>query len=305
MNINSQEEELAFLKNNGFPVSSEYKKVASIKEVWHYFLELDSSRKSLNYGVDGLVVKINNNTVHSTVGSVGKTPRAWCALKFSAEESTTTINSVTWQVGRTGKITPVAEMNPVLLAGTTVSRATLHNAQEVNERQLHIHDMIVIRKAGDIIPEITSILTNLRKKEAERIELPLHCPSCGSLLDWSQTGTDLMCFNSEACPQQILSKLSYYSSRKLANIEGLSEKSIQKFVELFSISEFPDLYDLPFETIQNLEGFGSKSVSNLKTSIQNSRNITDTKFLAGLSIDGVGLEVSELINKTLRTSYEE
>jgi len=291
----THEEELKFLEEIGFQTNPINSKTKDLNDVWSKFEELSKNRESLAYQIDGLVIKLNNLKLQEELGIVGKTARSWGALKFKAEEVTSKILDITWQVGRTGKVTPVAELEAVDLDGTTVKRATLHNSKELEERDIHIGDTVIIRKAGDIIPEVVQILEKLRDKNAAKPTLPYKCPVCSHQLRKSSTEVDLLCTNQESCPAQVLGRLSYFAGRSIGNIAGLSEKNIQKFMEEFGIKDLYDLYDLPYSKIFELEGFGSKSVENLKTSIKDSLRIKDYKFLAGLSIEGVGPEVAKLI----------
>jgi len=304
-------EELDFLKSQGFPVNPLNSTAQSVREVWQKAEEINKKRDNLPFQIDGMVVKLNNNTLHEELGVVGKTPRGWCAIKFAAEEATTKLTGITWQVGRTGKVTPVAELEEVNLAGTTVKRATLHNAKEVLERNPVAGDTVVVRKAGDIIPEVVHILYNLRPHHLPQYSpseetdseisllnqptLPHNCPSCSKLLVESSTHVDLICPHSDTCPDQILFKLSYFTQRSIADITGLSDKIIQKFINEFHVHDIPDLFNLPYENIAQLEGFGVKSVTNLQQSVEKARTIEDYRLLAGLGIEGVGIEVSKLI----------
>ncbi len=303
-NFKTHEEEINFLQNLGFPVNPLSKKVKNLKEAWNIAEETVDNREKLSYQIDGLVVKLNDNKLTEKLGVVGKTPRGWSAIKFQAEEATTKIKSITWQVGRTGKLTPVAELEPVLLAGTTVKRATLHNFKEVQDMELQEGDYLIIRKAGDIIPEVVNVLKNLRTKEKPCFELPKTCPSCGSSLTTTTTKIDLVCPNQESCPAQVSGRLSYFAGRNIANINGLSEKNLQKFIEKLEVKDIPDLYNLPYEKIFEMEGFGQKSVENLKDSIEKAKEIQDYKFLAGLSVDGVGPEVAKLILEKLNSKFD-
>ena len=298
----THQEELDLLVKLGFPTNPFNSKVKSIQEVWQKSIELDQQRDDLPYPIDGLVVKLDDNEITNQLGVVGKTPRTWCAIKFAAEEVTTKLLDISWSVGRTGKVTPVAELEAVQLAGTTVQKASLHNYKEVLENDLHFQDTLVIRKAGDIIPEVINILSNLRHAEAQKIIPPTNCPSCNSKLGFSDTGIDLICTNSLNCKTQIVKRMAYFCQRNLGNISGLSEKQIEKFVDEFGIHDIADLYDLPWDKIKEMEGFGEKSVQNLKESIDKSRAIADFKFLAGLGIDGIGPEVAKLVCEKLGES---
>lgn len=288
------DEELKMLSRLGFTINPLNKTVSNINEAWEYADMIHSSKESLSYEIDGVVIKVKDNRLVSSAGVVGKTPRAWAAIKFAGEDVTTRITNIVWQVGRTGKVTPVAELEPTLLAGTTVKRATLHNYKEVVESNIHLGDTVVIHKAGDIIPEIKQILLNLRQFSATAPGIPTHCPVCNTPLAFSQTGIDLVCKNSE-CKAQVLGRLAYYTQRSIANIGGFSEKTIEKFIDLYNVRDIHDLYDLPYDKIFELEGFGQKSIEKLKESIENSKKISVARFFAGLGIDGVGLEVAQLL----------
>jgi DNA ligase (NAD+) len=295
----THQEELDLLVKLGFPTNPFNSRVNSIQEVWQKSVELDQQRDGLPYPIDGLVVKLDDNEITNQLGVVGKTPRTWSAIKFAAEEVTTKLLDISWSVGRTGKVTPVAELEAVQLAGTTVQKASLHNYKEVIENDLHFEDTLVVRKAGDIIPEVIDILSNLRHPEAQKISPPTHCPSCNAELGLTDTGIDLICTNSLNCKTQIVKRMAYFCQRNLGNITGLSEKQIEKFVDEFGIHDIADLYDLPWDKIKEMEGFGEKSVQNLKDSIDKSRQIADFKFLAGLGIDGIGPEVAKLVCEKL------
>ena len=301
MTFKTHQEELDFLSEQGFPVNPYNQSADSLEEVWKISQSIEEKKDNLPYPIDGLVVKVDDNTLFEKLGVVGKTPRGWCAIKFKADEITTTITDVTWGVGRTGKLTPVAELEPVELAGTTVKRATLHNYKEFIEKQICLEDTLIIRKAGDIIPEVVKVLYNVRNQDNSKkvFIAPDVCPSCGTKLIKSSTEVDLICPNYETCPDQVMFRLSYYAGKNIADIRGLSEKIIQKMMEKFDVHDIPDLYDLPYEKIQELEGFGEKSISNLESSVEAARGLSDYKFLAGLGIDGVGSEVAKLILDSL------
>jgi len=295
----THQEELDILVKLGFPTNPFNSQVSSIEQVWQKVEELDKIRAELPYPIDGMVVKLNDNATTERLGFVGKTPRSWSAVKFAAEEVTTRLLNISWSVGRTGKVTPVADLEAVQLAGTTVQRASLHNYKEVIDQDLHSLDTVVIRKAGDIIPEVINILTNLRHNEAQKLIPPTKCPTCETELTLTETGIDLMCPNQTGCKTQIVKRLAYFCQRNLGNISGLSEKQIEKFVDEYGIHDVADLYNLPWDKIRQLEGFGEKSVQNLQESIEKSKQIADFKFLAGLGIDGIGPEVAKLVCEKL------
>lgn len=293
--FDSHQEELDYLQKLGFATNSLNSKANSLEEVWQQAMEIKDQKDDLNYPIDGLVIKLNDNNLNQELGVVGKTPRGWAAIKFAADEVTTKLLEVVWQVGRTGKVTPVAELEPVELNGTTVKRATLHNYKEFSQHNLAKNDTLVIHKAGEIIPEVVQVLQNLKPQNPEFLEAPNRCPSCASKLVKSETEVDLMCANSQNCPDQVLGRLTYYTQRNLGNITGLSDKILEKFYKLYGVRDIPDLYNLPYNQIRELEGFGEKSVQNIQESVQNSKKIPAHKFLAGLGIEGIGVEVAKLI----------
>jgi DNA ligase (NAD+) len=296
--FDDHELEIAELEKLGFATNPLNKSVTSIDQAWEYAESTHNSKDNLAYQIDGVVIKLKNNRLASTLGVVGKTPRGWAAIKFAGEEATTKVIDVVWQIGRSGKLTPVADLEPVELMGTTVKRATLHNYKEVVESGIHIGDRVVVHKAGDIIPEVLNVLSNLREDSARPPSIPMHCPSCNTELTTSSTGVDLVCTNLH-CPAQIIGRLTYYTQRSVANIAGLSEKNIQKFVELFEITDIAELYDLPYDKIFELDGYGQKSVEKLKKSLEASKHMNAYRFLAGLGIDGVGPEVAQLLIASL------
>jgi DNA ligase (NAD+) len=314
-NFQKHNEELDFLTQLGFATNPFNQKADTLEKVVEVFDKLHETREELPYPIDGLVVKLIDNSVSSQLGVVGKTPRAWCAMKFAAEEVSTQLLDVTWQVGRTGKITPVATLEDTELAGTIVKRATLHNYKEVLEKELYHQDTLIIRKAGDIIPEVVQVLVNLRKQisgfdhpsfsPSGKVLPPTKCPSCQSHLDVSSTGVDLFCPNVESCPAQVEGRLVYYCQRNMANIPGLSDKIVAKFIDLYDVHDVYDLYRLPWNEIKTVEGFGEKSVDNLSRAVENSKTIQDYKFLAALGIDGVGPEVAKLICEKINEKLEQ
>lgn len=301
----THEEEIEYLKTLGFATNPYNKKVIGLQAAWDAAEQTSKDRDNFAYAIDGMVVKLNDNRIAEKVGVVGKTPRGWCAIKFAAEEVTTKITGITWQVGKAGKVTPVAELEPVILAGTTVKRASLHNYKMVQDLDIQAQDTVIIRKAGDIIPEVIQVLVNLRVGQRMPFATPTHCPVCNTELTFSTTNIDLICPNFDSCPAQVQGRLSYYTQRNIANITGLSDKILEKFIAQFGVRDIPDLYDLPWEKILHLEGFGARSVQNLQESIEKSKAIADYKFLAGLSIDGVGPEVAKLICEVMAQKQQQ
>lgn len=291
-------EELQRLHELGFTINPLNQRFLRLEDAWKYAESIHTTKDTLPYMIDGVVVKLEDYRLAHLSGVIGKTPRAWAAIKFAGDDVTTHIQDIIWQVGKTGRVTPVAVLEPVILAGSVVKRATLHNYKEILDSNIHLQDMVVVHKAGDIIPEVKQILTNLRLVGANLPVIPSVCPVCSTRLIISKTEVDLLCPN-PACPAQVKGRLEYYTSRGIANIVGLSDKSIEKFIELYGIADIADLYNLPYDKIQELEGYGPKSVENLRTSIEAAQQIPLAKFFAGLGIDGVGPEIARKILNNL------
>lgn len=302
--IKNHDQEIIELKKLGFTTNPLNKILKNLEEVYEYSEQLEKQRETLNYPIDGCVVKINNNQLLEELGIIGKTYRGWSAIKFSPDQIASKILDITFQVGRTGKITPVAELESVNLQGTTVKRATIHNIKEVLDYDIYQNDTIIIRKAGDIIPEIINLLPNLRVKNAKKIIIPQLCPSCNSVLELSNTKIDLFCNNKDNCPAQIKFRLAYFCSRKIANIENLSEKTIEKLINNFNFRTIVDIYNFDYQKLKTIEGFKELSINKLIENVDSSRIIEDYKFLTGLSIDGVGVENSKLINNLIKKSIK-
>jgi DNA ligase (NAD+) len=300
----THQEELEILNKLGFLVNPYNQKTNSLKNIWEIRTNLFKEKNNLSYPIDGLVIKIDDNKLSKKLGYIGKTPRGWCAIKFESTEISTKIKKVIWQIGRTGKISPVADLVAVELAGTTVKRATLHNYKEFLEKNLHENDTLIVRKAGEIIPEVVKVLVNLRISKTQKLDFPKNCTSCNQSLVISDTGVDLFCPNTQDCPEQILLRLSYFCKRNIANITGLSEKTLKKLVQKFEIKDVYDIYKIDLQKITEMEGFGQKSIKNLEKSIKNSKILKDYKFLTGLSLEGVGLEVAKLICEKLEQKFK-
>jgi DNA ligase (NAD+) len=292
--IESQEEELETLSKLGFKVNAERKIVKSLEEIEEYYESLIDKRNNFEFGVDGLVIKINEKEIWNTLGYTAKAPRAGIAYKFPAEVASTILQDVTFQVGRTGVITPVANLREVLIAGSKVKRATLHNLDEINRLGVMIGDTVAIRKAGDVIPEIFEVLLNLRPSNAKEIIFPTHCPVCNTKLERKSVGKSesvaLYCLNTK-CDAKHLENLIHFVSKKAMNIEGLGEKTIQEFASLGMISDYASLFKLRVEDIQDLFGYGPKSAMNIVDSINVRRKVKLSNFIYSLGIVNIG-EVS-------------
>ena len=293
LNFTTQQEIMQFLKQQGFLVGGLFKIVNSIEEVESIIKHVDQKRSSLDFLIDGLVIKVNSLKIRDQLAETEKVPRWAVAYKFEAEETSTILNSITWQVGRTGKITPVAELEPTELCGVTIKRATLNNFNDIMRKQVKIGDRVFIRRSNDVIPEILSVAETY--SNSQKIQKPTNCPCCGAgLID---TDTELYCPNHLSCRTQIVLKLVQFASRNAMNIEGLSIKTLEQLYDMFDVSTFSDLYKLSSDHLSKLEGFKDKKINNILSSIENSKNVKLANFIFALGIDGVGVKTAKQLAK--------
>jgi DNA ligase (NAD+) len=284
-NINSQIEMMDFLERNRFR-TSEYYVCRSLDELMEAVEKIDRSK--LDYVIDGIVIKVNEISLREKLGYTDKFPRWAVAYKFKAEETTTIIKDVIWQVGRTGKLTPLALLEPVELAGATVSRATLNNAGDIERKSVKIGSRVFIRRSNDVIPEITGLAQ--AHNNDKTIDLPQTCPSCNESLE--TIGANTFCVNF-ACSAQIKGRLEHFSSKECMDIEGLSEKTIAQLYEKLGVTSPIDLYYLTKEQLLTLEGFKDKKADNLIRSIKNSKGKDFAAFINSLGIPNVGKKTSK------------
>ncbi len=289
---------LEILKQMRFPVNPYAKKTGSIEEVKMFCEEIDELRDGLPYEIDGVVVKVNGIHDQETLGNVAKSPRWAIAYKFKAKEKITRINSITLQVGRTGTITPVAELEPVLLAGSTISRATLHNFDELERKDIREKDYVKIEKGGDVIPKVTGVVLEKREKGSKKFPVPVNCPVCGSGLIKPEEEVYIYCPN-YTCPAQIQGRIEHFVHRDAMDIEGLGSSIIATFLESGFIKDFSCIYDLKDkrESIVALERFGAKSVDNLLAAIESSKEKPFDKVLFAIGIKQVGERTAKLLAK--------
>ena len=283
----SQWESLRWLEDAGFRVNPNAALLPNLEAVEQFFSDWDSRRHDLNYATDGVVVKLNDLRLQDAAGFTQKAPRWAIALKYPAEEAPSRLLKLTCQVGRTGVVTPVAEFEPVSLAGTSVSRATLHNADRLQELDLHSGDTIIVRKAGEIIPEVLRVLPELRSEGALPLELPHHCPSCGSDLVRESGEAATRCVNS-SCPAILSGALRHWVSKGALDVDGLGSKLIEQLVERGLVRSIADLYRLDTALLTSLERMGEKSASNLVAALEQSRSQPWSRQLYGLGIHHVG-----------------
>ncbi len=296
---NTQSGSLAWLKEQGFSVNDKTKLLKSISEIEQYYQKYIPLRDSFEYGVDGLVIKLEDLVLSERVGYTAKAPRFAIAYKFPAEEVTTIVQDVAVQVGRTGAITPVAHMQPVSVAGSVVSRATLHNIDEIHRLGLKIGDTVILKKAGDVIPEIIRVLPELRTGKEKTFQMPKKCPECGKdvVQKTNSIGEQSVAYYcpNKNCPAQILGQLIHFVSKKGLNIVGLGDRIIEKLLEENIISTALDIFKLKKSDLVDLEKFGDKSADNTIASIQQARTTTLSRLIYGLGISHVGEETAILI----------
>lgn len=278
---------LDYLSTLGFQVNPNRTLKSGIDAVMEAVEEWDSRRKTLDYETDGLVIKVNRRDWQERLGANSKSPRYLVAYKFSAEQAQTNLLSVTWQVGRTGAVTPVAELEPVLLAGTTVKRATLHNVDEIQRLGLKVGDAIMVEKGGEIIPKVLRAVESLRKGGEPDVEIPAACPSCGGPLMRLEEEVVLRCSN-VLCPAQLRGRIEHFASRNAMDIDGLGEKVVNQLADAGLVRDYSDLYTLQLDQLTSLERMGTKSAQNLINAIDESRTRPLPRFIYALGIRYVG-----------------
>ena len=287
--LKSQEENLLILKKLGFKVNEHNKKCSSIEEVIQVCKKFELLRDKLKYEIDGAVIKVNSIKQQNKLGSIAKAPRWAVAFKFKSKQAITKINDIVWQVGRTGAVTPVAELEPKLLAGSTISRATLHNIDEIERKDIRIGDTVIIEKGGDVIPKVVEVVLNERRSGSRKTKPPEKCPACGSKLFKPESEVAFYCENAE-CPDQIKGRLEHFASRGAMDIEGLGESLIDLFVEKGFLKTYSDIYKLKNfkDELVAIDRLGEKSISNLLDSIERSKEKPFDKVLFALGIRYVG-----------------
>lgn len=285
----SQSENLEILKMLGFRVNPAHRVCTNILEVIQVCKEFETQRNSLEYEIDGAVIKVNSIHQQKILGNIAKSPRWAVAFKFKAKQAFTTINDITWQVGRTGAVTPVAELEPVHLAGSKISRATLHNFDEIVRKDIRVGDKVIIEKGGDVIPKVTVVVISERKKGINPVTPPEYCPVCSSMIIKPENEVALYCDNTE-CSAQIKGRLEHFASRSAMDIEGLGEALIDLFVENNFLKTYADIFNLKKkrEELIKIERLGEKSVDNLLKAIEESKKQPFEKVLFALGIRYVG-----------------
>lgn len=294
LNIRKQSDLLNYLTHLGFKVNSERERVDSIDGVIDYVMNWRERRAELDYEIDGIVIKVDDYAIHEKLGTTAKSPRWAIAYKFPAEEAVTIVRDIEVTVGRTGAVTPTALLEPVTLAGTTVQRASLHNADLIREKDIRLGDHVLLRKAGDIIPEVIKSIPEQRTGEETVYHMPTHCPECGSELVHLEEEVALRCINPE-CPAQTREGIIHFVSRDAMNIEGLGEKVVTQLFKEGLVRGVADLYSLEREQLLKLERMAEKSVDNLLAAIEKSKENSVEKLLFGLGMRFVGAKAARVL----------
>ena len=293
-NINSQKMALTVAADVGLPVNPNFKLCKTIDEVVDYIMYWEEHKQDLPYEIDGIVIKVNSYSLQEEIGSTQKSPRWATAYKFPEEELATKLLDIELSVGRTGIITPVAVLNPINISGSTVSKASLHNKDIIDELDIHIGDMVVVKKAGEIIPKVVRVVEELRLANSEKYIMPNICPSCESKTFTKEGDPFTRCLNSD-CPEQNIRKIIHFASREALNIEGLGDKVVATLYEKGIIKHTIDLFSLDRNKLVELERMGDKSVDNLLNAIENSKQSSLDKVIFALGILNVGKKAGKIL----------
>ncbi|HMA82908.1 MAG TPA: NAD-dependent DNA ligase LigA [Candidatus Thermoplasmatota archaeon] len=292
--FNTQEEVLDALKKAGFKTNPLSKKVNNISEAIKYCKTLEEKRDSLDYDIDGAVLKVDSIKKQESLGSTSKNPRWAISYKFAAQQATTVLKDIDIQVGRTGALTPVAILEPVDVGGVTVSRATLHNFDELKRKDIRIHDTVLIERSGDVIPQVVKSITEKRSGEEQKKPIPKTCPICNTPIQHKEGEVAIRCPN-KMCPARLKWRMKYYASRDAMDIDHLGESTVDKLLDKNMIENVADLYDLKKEDILQIEGFKEKSAQNLIESIKQSKKQDLSRLIYGLGIRHVGKYSAQLL----------
>lgn len=292
--LKSQFDTHQFIRKLGLPILPLLAKCHSIDEIWDFAEKVLEKRPSLPFDIDGIVVKVDDLQEQEHLGSTAKNPRWAVAYKFAAEQAVTRIHAITVQVGRTGVLTPVAELEPVFLAGSTISRATLHNEEEIRRKDVRVGDTVTIEKGGDVIPKVVTVHKTFRLPHSTAWQMPSHCPVCGTAIIRSQEEVALRCPNSQ-CVEQKLRRLIHFAGKSAMDIDGLGEKVMEQLLQRGFVASPSDIYRLEESQLSQIEGFKEKSINNLLQAIQRSKNVSLARFIMALGIKHVGVGTAELL----------
>ena len=299
-NIKSQKDMHDFILDQGFLTGDYFKIIKNLKQAELEIEKIDKTKEHLDVMIDGMVLKVNDSSIREDIGYTNKFPKWAIAYKFKPIELSTTLKNVVWQVGRTGKITPIAILDPIELSGATVSRATLNNTQDIERKQISINSRVFVRRSNEVIPEVMG----LAEKSDDAIEIiaPKYCPSCNSEL--KTIGANLFCVNHKHCYEQIVDRLTQFVSRNAFNIEGLSEKTLNQLYQKFDLSYPYELFTITESMLSQLEGFKEKKINNLINSLEKSKNIDWSNFIFSLGILYVGDKTAFVLSKKYNSIEE-
>lgn len=310
--IENQHEIQSYLRSLGLPVVEHVDTCHNFDEIWSYIEKIHQLRSELKYEIDGVVIKVNKFEDQRRLGTTSKSPRWAIAYKFAPEQGKTVIKSIVVQVGRTGVCTPVAELEPVLVAGSTISRATLHNQDEIDRKDIREGDTVLIEKGGDVIPKVVGVDLNLRPKNSKPWKMPDKCPSCHANLVLSEEEVAVRCVNHKYCKEQLFRRVVFFASKEAMDIDLLGIKVIEQLMKKGFVHVPSDIFHLTEDQLFKLEGFKEKSVSNLLHSIENAKKVSLSRFIMALGIRYVGITTAEAlalhfgdIHHMIKASYEE
>ena len=304
ININNHSELLDSARNLGFNVPNYEKVVKGLDAVKNYINYWDINRQNLPFEIDGIVIKVNSIEYQKKLGFTSKFPRWAISYKFKAENLVTKLKSISFNVGRTGAITPVANLEPVLISGSTVKRASLHSFDQMNKLKLRVNDSIFVEKGGEIIPKITGIDNTNRGLEEDEIPFPVNCPECNTELIKLESEANFFCTNTMNCRPQAIGKIQHFVSRKAMNIDGLGDETIKLLYDKHYLKDISDIYNLDYDMISKIEGHAKKSVENLKNGIEESKKKPFQKVLFGMGIRYVGESASKTLVNQIKSIYE-
>ncbi len=285
---------LEALKEWGFTIADRYLISPRLEEIEGFYQELVAGREQTEYEADGIVIKVDELDRQQQLGQVSRSPRWAVAYKFPAQQATTKIRDIIISVGRTGALTPTADLEPVEVGGVTVSRATLHNEQELHRKDVRIGDTVLVQRAGEVIPEVVQVIKNKRSRGATQFRFPKKCPVCGSEVVREEGGVIARCVNF-ACPAQVKERLFHWGSRDALDVDGLGEKLVNQLVEVGLVKDPADFYDLNAMALSGLERMGEKSANNLVAALESSKQASLDRFLVALGIRHVGTHVAKVL----------
>lgn len=302
--LTHQEQISPFLHSLGLPILEDFALCDDLEQIWEFIEKIRKKRASLSYDIDGIVIKLNEIKEQKKLGVTGKNPRWAIAYKFAAEQVKTKVRAITVQVGRTGVLTPVAELEPVFLAGSTISRATLHNMEEVARKDIRLKDSVWIEKGGDVIPKVVKVELEDRSENSRPWIPPEYCPSCGSAVVFSEEEVAIRCANSKKCPEQQVKRLIFFAGKQGLDIDHLGEKVVTQLFEKKFVLRFSDFYRLTEKEISQLNGFKKKSIDNLIESLSKSKQVSLQKLIMALGIKHVGIGTADLLAKKVENIHQ-